>query len=429
MSSQRIVLIGLDGVPYGLIRDLAHNSTMPHMGSLIARGLFCPLASSIPEISSVAWSSIITGANPAEHGIFGFIDLAPGTYRRIFPNFASLQVPPFWTRPEFGRAAILNVPSTYPARPLDGCMVAGFVALDLEKAVYPPELVPQLEALDYRVDVDAGRATQSMRLFLADLGRTLQARVAAYRYLWQSERWDTFMLVFTGTDRLAHYLWHAYENAGHRYHQAFLDHFHHIDAAIGEIAAQLDADDLLILLSDHGFERLTKEVYVNHVLAESGLLSFPGAGPARLARVDRMARAFALDPGRIYLHEQGRYPRGSVSPADREPLLREIEALFQALEIDGQKVIRRAYRRDEIYHGPWLERAPDLVLLAEPGYNLRATLRPGRLWDRGQRSGKHTQDDAFLLVCGHPEPETVPGTPCVEDVVPVMRRAIQAHRS
>jgi predicted AlkP superfamily phosphohydrolase/phosphomutase len=423
----RIVLIGLDGVPYGLIRDLAGSGTMPHMQSLIAQGLFCPLASSIPEISSVAWSSIITGANPAEHGIFGFTDLAPGTYRRVFPNFASLQAPPFWTRPEFGRTAILNVPSTYPARPLDGCLVAGFVALDLEQAVYPPELVPQLQALDYRVDVDAGKAVQSMRLFLADLERTLQARVAAYRYLWQSERWDTFMLVFTGTDRLAHYLWHAYEDEKHRYHQAFLDHFHQIDAAIGEIAGRLAADDLLLMLSDHGFERLDKEVYVNHVLAEHGLLSFPAGEPARLARIDGATRAFALDPGRIYLHERGRYGRGSVSPAGREPLLREIEGLFESLAIDGQRVIRRAYRREEIYHGPWLERAPDLDVLAEPGYNLRATLRPGRLWDRGQRSGKHTQADAFLLVRGHPEPEAVPPAPGVEDVVPIMQRAIQAR--
>jgi predicted AlkP superfamily phosphohydrolase/phosphomutase len=240
----RAVIIGLDGMPYRLIADLAERGVMPNMRALIAEGAFREMDSSIPEVSSVAWSSIITGKNPGEHGIFGFTDLSPGSYRLTFPSFADLKAAPFWEREGSGRAAIINVPSTYPAtaRAMNGVLISGFVALKLEKAVYPPSLAPELERLDYRLDVDSGLAHRSLELFLEDLQRTLASHIAACRWLWEKEEWETFMIVFTTTDRLAHFLWEAYEDEGHPYHSAFLAHLRKIDQAIGELAAGLDRE-------------------------------------------------------------------------------------------------------------------------------------------------------------------------------------------
>ncbi len=401
---------------------------MPNVQALIDSGVFRQMTSSIPEISCVAWSSIITGTNPAQHGIFGFTDLAPATYRRVYPNFASLKKPPFWERQEYGRSVILNVPSTYPAQAMNGVLIAGFVAVYLEKATYPPALVPKLEELDYRVDVEAGKAAQSVRLFLNDLDKTLRARIAAYRYLWQHEPWDTFMFVFTGTDRLAHYLWHAYEDRSHPHHSAFVDHLRQVDEVIGEIADRLSKHDRLILLSDHGFELLEKEVYVNFALQQHGLLAFEENAPARLTNISAAAKAFALDPGRIYLHFIEKYPRGNVSPAEEESLLRQMQAIFESLQINGQRVIKRIFRKKEIYAGPLMARAPDLVLLANPGFNLRATVNPDRLWDKGGRTGKHTQHDAFLLVGGDVDPDVVPQQPSVADVVGILDQLVEAKQ-
>jgi predicted AlkP superfamily phosphohydrolase/phosphomutase len=381
------------------------------------------MASSIPEISSVAWSSIITGVNPAEHGIFGFTDLAAGAYRTVYPNFAALKSLPFWERAEFGRCVILNVPSTYPARGFNGVLVAGFVALNLEKATFPSTLVPKLKELDYRTDVNFGRASESIPYFLNDLDKTLQARIATYRYLWSREKWDTFMLVFTGTDRLAHFLWDAYEQETHKHHAAFLEHLSQVDAVIGEIADRLGPRDRLILLSDHGFEGLDKELYVNYALRQRGWLAFQEGGPPRLTNLSGESKAFALDPGRIYLHMQTKYPRGSVSLQDRPYVLEDLEALYRSLEVEGQPAIQRVYRKEEIYEGPLLDRAPDLVLLANAGYNLRATIDPRQLWDTGIRTGKHSPD-AFLLVAGNVAPEAVPAEPTVEDVVGIMKHGL-----
>ena len=80
-DKQRVLIIGLDGVPYGMIKDLAEAGVMPNMAKLISQSVFKKMTSSIPEVSSVAWSSMITGTNPGRHGVFGFMDLQPNSYK------------------------------------------------------------------------------------------------------------------------------------------------------------------------------------------------------------------------------------------------------------------------------------------------------------------------------------------------------------
>jgi predicted AlkP superfamily phosphohydrolase/phosphomutase len=418
--SKRTVMIGLDGMPFGLIRDLAANGTMANTAQLIEDGSFRCMESSIPDISSVAWSSIITGTNPAEHGIFGFTDVAQGTYRLIYPSFDSLKALPFWERKGSGNSVILNVPSTFPARPLSGTMVSGFVALDLERATYPRSFVPFLVDADYRVDVDSRRAQQSVDLFLRELDRTLRARITVYRHLWEREDWNTFVLVFTGTDRLAHFLWDAYEDDQHRYHAAFLNHLYQIDQVIGEIARRTTDLDALVLLSDHGFEALHTDIYLNCFLRQQGFLKVKRDPPRGTQDIEEGTTVFALDPGRMYVNVEGRYPRGSVHPSDRPRVLKDLRAALGTLEVGGERVVRQLHYREEIYEGPWLQRAPDLVMLAEAGFNLRGSMRAQQLTGRGMFTGKHSQHDAFLLVRGELAQEVMPCHPKVSDVVSII---------
>ncbi|RLC93728.1 MAG: hypothetical protein DRI39_04875 [Chloroflexi bacterium] len=417
--SGRLVIVGLDGMPYRLIKDLAENDVMPHTRALMGSGVFGQMASSIPEISSVAWTSIITGTNPGYHGIFGFTDIPLGTYRLSFPNFNNVRVPPFWKREGIGKSVIINVPFTYPATSLDGVLIAGFVALDLRKATYPPSLLPKLNEIGYQIDVDSDKGHKSLDLFLRDLDRTLAKRIEVYRYLWAEEEWQNFVLVFTGTDRLAHFLWDAYEDKAHKYHSAFLDHLHRIDDVVGEIVGKMNQSDLLIMLSDHGFGRSEVDVYVNRFLEEKGLLRFSKHPPQSMADIDHGTRAFALDPARLYVNMEGKYPRGSVSPEEREEVLDELTRAFESLEFGGRKAVKRIYRKEEIYDGPCLDQAPDLVVLPNAGVNFRANPKGGQVFDRSAFVGKHTQEDAFLLLSASGQC-ILPKNLCVSDVVGVI---------
>ena len=419
---RQILIIGLDGMPYRLIDTMSTRGVMPHLRDLIATGVFRQMSASIPEVSSVSWSTIITGKNPGVHGIYGFTDVMRGGYGICFPNYASLGVPPFWERHD-RPAVILNVPSTYPARAMNGAHVSGFVAPKLEKAVFPPSLMPQLKELDYRIDVDSLKGHQSTELFLKDVNSTLDARGRLAQRLWDDIPWDTFMLVFTGTDRLGHFLWDAYEEPDHPYHDAFLDHLRRVDRVIGMFIDRLDEEAGVLLLSDHGFERLRTDVNVNAVLKKNGYLRLAN-GQQRLNGLTDDSRAFALDPGRIYVHLSGRYPRGSVSPAERDALVNDLAALFEGLRVDGRPVVRRVCRKEEIYSGPLVDRAPDLVLVADEGFNLKASLKTDDIAGTGPFTGKHSQPDAFLVVRGAPE-GAVPEEPDVTDVAGIIDCMVQ----
>lgn len=423
-QKSKLVIIGLDGAPYDLIEDLTQKGVMPNMAELLKKGQFRRMTSSIPEVSSVAWSSIITGKNPGEHGIYGFTELAPGTYRLFFPTFHDLKAAPFWHCHPDEKSIIINVPATYPAKPLNGVHISGFVALELEKAVYPPSLIEPLKALDYRVDVDSTLAHKSIGAFLTDLDRTLDARIKAYRHLWDSMDWDNFMLVFTGPDRLSHFLWDAYEDPSHQYHEAFLNHFRKIDRAIGEIAERLRPTDTLIMLSDHGFERLQQSIYINVFLKEQGFLKLRRFPARSYNDIAEGTVAFALDPGRIYLNRKGRYPRGAVSAEDEEKVLQELIEAFDELRVDGRKAVSRIYPRGEVYRGPYEDLAPDLVLLPAKGVDFKAVIKSAHLTREEVFTGKHTQHNAFLLVYS-PEAENmpVPERPSVFDVVSIIELA------
>jgi predicted AlkP superfamily phosphohydrolase/phosphomutase len=167
-----------------------------------------------------------------------------------------------------------------------------------------------------------------------------------------------------------------------------------------------DADTTLILMSDHGFAAIRSEVYLNRWLADEGFLRLTN-GAKNLEGVGTDTAAFALDPSRLYLNVRGKYPRGGVEPgAEYEHLRDALAERLLGMRFEGESVVRAVLRKEEVYHGPWLERAPDLVLLAHHGFDLKGALGKPGVFGRSHLTGGHTQDDAFLYTqAGIPVPE------------------------
>ena len=126
-KARPVFLLGLDGTPFGLIQSLFEKGIMPNMAEISRRGKVARMASTIPDVSSVAWTTFMTGVNPGRHGIFGFVDLKPGTYTSYFPNATHVRSPTLWhlLGKEGRRSVIVNMPSTYPAQELDGIQGPG----------------------------------------------------------------------------------------------------------------------------------------------------------------------------------------------------------------------------------------------------------------------------------------------------------------
>ncbi len=406
-TGRRVFILGLDGTPYGLMQDLFSRGVLKNLSEIAGRGSLLQMATTIPDVSSVAWTTFMTGVNPGKHGIFGFMDLKPGTYNTFFPNTTNIRAPSIWQRlgEEGKRSVIVNMPSTYPAREINGALIAGFVAIDLEKATYPKSLVPWLKGIGYMLDVDASKAREQKEEFFKDLHTSLEKREKTFHKLMKEEALDLFGAIVTGTDRLHHFFWDAYEEEDSPFHEAFINYYRAIDAMAGRLYDALNGEASFLALSDHGFCRLRRDLYINRWLEENGYLCFPGEKRDSIADADpAKTRAFCMDPGRIYINVKRKYPGGSVAPGKAcEALVEELAQALSGLTAPGadgspEKIIRGVYRREELFSGPFLTSAPDLVLLAEPGTNLKGATNKTQVIDTGGHfTGMHSQDDAFFL--------------------------------
>ena len=90
-TKNSVCVVGLDGVPYSLIQDLAQRGVMPALARLLEAGFLHKMKASLPEISAVSWTDFMTGVNSGTHGIFGFTELKDNSYDLRFPNFSSVQ--------------------------------------------------------------------------------------------------------------------------------------------------------------------------------------------------------------------------------------------------------------------------------------------------------------------------------------------------
>jgi predicted AlkP superfamily phosphohydrolase/phosphomutase len=407
-KKKRVCVIGLDGVPYSLLLDLARKGVMPSIARLLDRGHLHKLKASLPEISAVSWTDFMTGANSGAHGIFGFTDFKTNSYDLRFPNFLDVKKETFWDvlGKRDKKCIIINQPSTYPARKINGTLISGFVAIELSKAVFPLAHKAALERMGYRIDIDTLKSREDQAFLWKELYETLAGREKALDYFW-NEDWDYFEFVFTGTDRLHHFLWSAYEDEKNLYHQNFLDYYSRIDRVINKIIASFGpltgGLEGLYLLSDHGFCGIEQEVYLNAWLEQEGYLKFVADAPKSLEEISPGTAAFALDPNRIYLNLENRFPRGTVSDSESIALQQEISRKLEQFQYEGRKVIRKIFAAKDIYSGPLVSKGPDLVVLSEPGFDLKGSVKKKEIFGRTVLQGMHTWDDAFFLAdrpCG-----------------------------
>jgi predicted AlkP superfamily phosphohydrolase/phosphomutase len=410
--SQQACVVGLDGTPHSMITRFMENGVMPNLRDIVAKGRATSMTVTLPEISSVSWSSFMTGKNPGEHGIFGFTDLQEGTYKQSFPSFRDLQTDTMWDR--IGEAkmksVVINQPATYPARPIHGALVSGFVAVQLERSVFPSKYLRLVRDIDYQIDIEAAEVRDNPPALFRALGELLDSRRRLFDALWEAEKWNLMEVIVTGTDRLHHFIWDAYEDESHPYHGSFLDYYRRVDDFVGHVYekfSKTDSADNFFLLSDHGFCQTKKEVYANSVLADLGYLKFTSPDSKSLEDISEDSTAFALDPARIYLHREGRFPRGKVSDGEVAGLKEELTSVFESLSDGDVGIVRRVFDGAEVYSGPQSHKGPDLLLVPHNGYDFKGRVGAPEVFGARKLQGMHTWDDAFFVTL---RPELMPET-------------------
>lgn len=417
-DSPRVVFIGFDGVPFGLIAEHPHR--FEHLHALLDAGCGAPATGVAPSASSVTWPSLTAGANPGQTGVYGLVDRHVGTYETYVTAADDVQTPRVWDRVLAAdrRVTAINVPVTYPPQRNLTRLVADYQAPDLERACYPRSVVSELRPLDYRLDVDASLGRADLSGFLEDAYETIDARYEAIVHFIERDDWDLFLGVFTTPDRINHFLYGDYAADGpHR--EDFMSFYEQLDTYVGAIRSHIPDDATLVVASDHGFAPLESDVQLNAWLESIGWLDYATDDPSKLADISDDTRAFSLDPGRLYLNLEGREPRGCVPAAEYELVRDRLrESLLSLTDPAGRPVVNEVITREERFRGPHVDLAPDLVVLPNDGFDLHARFRTGEhVFQETARTGMHTERDAMILI---DRPDHEVSYPTVYDVAPTL---------
>lgn len=402
-KSKRIFVLGIDGTPFTFIEKLMNEGKFPNFKRLTEKGSFRRMNSVVPCISSVAWTSFLTGTNLAKHNIQGFVDRTLNPFSVFIPTAKNISVP---TVSEMlgsagKRVVSINVPVSYPPKEVNGVQISCFLATDLAKAVYPQEYYSVLKNMGYRIDVDAWQARKDKEKFLEDIHYTFDKRVEAAYYLMEKENWDYFQLHIMETDRINHFLWEHWEMGDKQYAPEFEKFYQRLDELIGDLDKKLGEDVEFIVLSDHGFCTIKKEVYLNHWLEKNGYLKYKTENPKAITEMHPDSKAYSLIPGRIYINLKGREDDGVINPGDEYEALRAelIEKMMRIKDPDsGEQIIRKVYKREELFNGPFYDATPDLIAVPFNGYDLKGNINQPQLTFKGELVGMHTDDDATFYI-------------------------------
>lgn len=319
---------------------------------------------------------------------------------------------------------------------------------------------------DYRIYPSETFSESSREAFFRACDELLALVTETSAYLMDRDDWDFFMTVYFDVDRILHQLWHYLDDA-HPWHARqkggaseeriapILRYFEKLDRDIGRLVAKAGDSATVMVMSDHGMGRASRFVVLNNLLLELGFLGLRSDLPTRLkaaalragfslrnvhrlvdalgaAKHAEYKNAYALDAvlkrlflsfhnvdwsrtkaysfgrhyGSLFLNVRGREPSGIVERgANYERVRDEIaEAVLAWRDPElGRPLVSKALRREEIYHGPRFDEAPDLVLLpaddADIFYGL-SDFGSARVWDETYRySGMH-RDNGTLVMSG-----------------------------
>jgi predicted AlkP superfamily phosphohydrolase/phosphomutase len=414
-AGPQVLVIGLDGATWRVLDPWSQAGRLPHLTALMERGARGTLQSTVPALTLPAWSSCMTGKNPGRHGIFAFRQLAARSYDRgRLANATDLRGSRLWNIA--GRAGkrvgVVNVPPSYPVQPVNGFMVGCMLTPPSERCIVnPPELMTELDP--YRIDTELPRGLrrgnpdyeQRAVEYLDGLREQTRWRADAILRLTQRQPCDLLCTVFYAPDRAQHFFWEVVERAAidgsEPSAQAIRCLYTTIDDTVGRLVDNAGPDATVIVVSDHGFAPAPRRlVRVNRWLANHDLLHqrrfwrtrrkivrtlFPAPWRARYDTLDHIminraqtsAWCEALDePGTagIWIHTADRYPFGCVSSAAQyRAVQRQIQTgLRELTDRDGTAVFRAVHLRGEIYDGPFVEEAPDVLAVCAEGYGIGA---------------------------------------------------------
>ena len=456
MRKIKVIVIGLDAATWDLIEPWAKEGKLPNFAILMRNGSWGALKSTYPFVTPTAWASFVTGVNPGKHGIFGFTDASPENPTSLgFPKISRsyMGVSPIWDiLGNYGKkVCLVNFPFAFPPTPVNGIMTSGMRTPSVQSDfIYPKDLKNELlEKFDFLPDYGA-EVYESKESFCEMHDKNLNEMLNMSLYLLNKASWDFYMFVPQEIDHVQHMFWadmdenHPFHDkkSAEKYRNKILEYYKKFDEYLGEIMKYMGDDTVLIIGSDHGAGPLYRRMALNVWLMREGYLKLKESGVfKKVTRGILFKAGFDTEKIKKILHKLGlsKYIRSSPSflrefAPSKEPKMWNIDwkrtkayvlqsygqicinrSVVSEEEYDtikeeltkklynledpntGASIVKRVYKREELYWGPYASRAPDLyVTLKDEKCEIVRFSEDGAIFTSPYLSGTHKEDGIFL---------------------------------
>jgi len=436
MKSPKVIVIGLDGGTWSLVRPWADNGDLPTFKRLLREGVHGMLQTIIPPITAPAWASFATGKNPGKHGIFDFIKMEGNNVRMISSeDLKSDTICDILSR-EGLRSVIVGLPLSFPPKKdFNGIMISDF--LHPRKDIEPKEKNHYLDGYQVWPYYSAWKSREEL---LDAIERTAINRIRTTKKLIVNESWDFFFLHYGETDWISHRLWMDIRNNTKLSRKA--KHIFEIaDQFLDWLLRWMDEKCYLFVISDHGFEDCPMKINLNRIFLREGLLKvcpkktlglrsvyfnlYEREKTSRLPKfILRFFNYVKKNNYNLYKRifepllagkSRARYEMGidfensrvfkpnnesfgiyvnEPKVKKREKIIEELIGILDQVQYKGKKVFKTVLRREEIYSGAYTNEAPDILSIPN-GFFISKTL-DGPLFEKYADGCQHDFNGIFL---------------------------------
>lgn len=360
VEKPKIVIIGLDGA----------NKTTAELVGITSQ--LHDFISTIPPYTPPSWTSILTGVNPAKHGIVGWqkvnseknkVELTTSMdvkYPRLSELLENVNI----------KSILINLPMTYPfsgIRKKDNTIIVSDWTTP-EQTIFPKKL--EVKYKEYLIDPPHQWTKHRKDDYPKKVKEYVETRLNLYYDLLEKEDWNLYFIVFSETDWFSHIFPQILEKKNvHLVKPTFklIKEFIETAKSIG---------DFVFIVSDHGFEVKDRIFYVNEALAENGFIKYnqikskfvnivkkmvprkilskivtkTNASASAISYIAQTADAFMIEPA-----NWGIYLKNKNKTKEVKNVLKNYDEVLDVIDVA------------KIYKGPYLSEMPDLFVIPQKG--------------------------------------------------------------
>lgn len=419
MAVAKVVVIGLDGVSWEVIRPWIQKGELPNLAKMIKEGSSAVLETLMPPLTCPAWKYYSTGKNAGKFGVYCRTELDFAN-EKIVPvdsgNYGSREIWDYLGEAGM-KSGVIDMPTTYPPKKVNGFMIGSIEPPNYGDYTYPKELQKELEEkFSYKPDI-TGRIDDPTKELEEELFSLIETRFDILDA--NLKEYDFLHLTVVFTDYVMHFYWN--DDFAKKI-------FRKIDERIGKTLEKAGKGCNVIVMSDHGFTRLKARFFANEWLKKEGYLKTREGMTNALFRIGinkesvlGFLRRLGLEgiAKKVVPKEMGEkikskhgfvggesagglldwkkskvicngndlfYINPNVKGEEREKIIKDVkQKLLQVRLPGGEKVIERVLLKEEAYSGKFLGKAPDLVTVSKEWCETCSPLGSGELFELESR--------------------------------------------